>query len=248
MLGAMYYGDIFFILLFSGVSFFSIYEFSNMCKKMEYSQIELIPYCALFLLTISSLDIYLVSIHQVLLLSIIIGMILTVIMDLKEPIAAISLSIFSTVWIGLFYYSIVSIRLDEVSGLPLTIAMFVSVWICDSAAYIFGKQFGNKKIAPTISPKKTLIGSLSGLVCALLFMSSFYQFNWLGYDLSLLNTILLGFIFGGLSQFGDLFESKFKRIAKIKDSSHFLQGHGGFLDRFDSLMISAPTTLFILNF
>ena len=79
-------------------------------------------------------------------------------------------------------------------------------------------------------------------------MFSFYHNGWLGYNLSLPITILLGLVFGGISQFGDLFESKFKRIAKVKDSSQFLQGHGGFLDRFDSLMITAPATLFILSF
>jgi len=248
LLGAMYFGDVFFTLLFAGVCFFSIYEFNNICKKMGYPQLVAIPYSILTLLTISALEIYPTNIHQVFLFTIIAGMVLTVITELKEPIVAISSSIFSTVWIGLFFYSIVNIRLISEIGLPLTVAMFVSVWICDSAAYIFGKQFGDKKIAPTISPKKTWVGSISGLICTLLFMVSFYHNAWLGYNLSLPNTILLGLIFGGISQFGDLFESKFKRIAKVKDSSQFLQGHGGFLDRFDSLMIAAPATLFILSF
>ena len=124
--------------------------------------------------------------------------------------------------------------------------MFLSVWLCDSAAFIFGKQFGKKKVAPKISPKKTWIGSISGLLSVLFLMMAFYHFNWLAYNLSLLDTILLALIFGGLSQFGDLFESKIKREAGVKDSSHFLQGHGGFLDRFDSLMITAPAAYFIL--
>ena len=113
---------------------------------------------------------------------------------------------------------------------------------------IIGKQFGKKKIAPIISPKKTWVGSLSGLFFALLFLLGCYYNQWFGYDLTLSKTILLGIIFGGISQFGDLFESKLKRIAKIKDSSQFLQGHGGFLDRFDSLIITAPATLLILYF
>ena len=76
---------------------------------------------------------------------------------------------------------------------------------------------------------------------------SFSYNQWFDYDFALSTTILLGLVFGGVSQFGDLFESKFKRIANIKDSSQFLKGHGGFLDRFDSLMIVTPATLFILN-
>jgi len=241
-------GDIYFIGLFSIISFFCIFEFNNLCNKMNYHLIKSLPYSILALITISSLNLYETGFLQILLFAIIVGMILTVMADLKEPINSISISIFSIIWIGLFLYSIINIRNIENIGFVLTIVMFVSVWICDSAAYIFGKQFGNKKIAPSISPKKTWVGSFAGLFFALLFLLSFYWYGWLGYNLSLSITILLGFVFGGISQFGDLFESKFKRIANIKDSSQLLQGHGGFLDRFDSLLITAPATLFILNF
>ena len=64
----------------------------------------------------------------------------------------------------------------------LTGVMFVSVWICDSAAYIFGKKFGKKKIAPKISPKKTWVGSLSGLFFSVLFVFGFYYNHWFDYD------------------------------------------------------------------
>ena len=92
-----------------------------------------------------------------------------------------------------------------------------------------------------------MVGSLSGLFFSVLFVFGFFYNQWFDYDFTLSTTILLGLIFGGVSQFGDLFESKFKRISNIKDSSQFLKGHGGFLDRFDSLMIVTPATLFILN-
>ena len=248
LLAAIYFGDIYFIGLFSIISFFCIYEFNNLCNKMDYQLIQFIPYTALGLITISKLNLIEMEILQIVLIAIIMGMILTTTNKLNEPINSVSISIFSTIWIGLFLLSVINIRDIESTGKVITIVMFVSVWICDSAAYVFGKQFGNKKIAPSISPKKTWVGSVAGLSFTLLFLLSFYWNGWLGYNLSLSITILLGFIFGGISQFGDLFESKFKRIAKIKDSSQLLQGHGGFLDRFDSLLITAPATLFILNF
>ena len=247
LLGAIYFGDIFFIGLFFIISLFCVYEFNNLCEKMNYQSIHIIPYLILVLIVLSSLEIVKFNLIQIVLILIAIGMILTVLIDLKEPINSISISIFCSIWIGLFFYSVLEIRNYEGIGLVLTGVMFVSVWICDSAAYIFGKKFGKKKIAPKISPKKTWVGSLCGLFFSLLFVFGFFYNQWFDYDLALSTTLLLGIVFGGVSQFGDLFESKLKRIANIKDSSQFLQGHGGFLDRFDSLIITSPATLFILN-
>lgn len=248
LIGTIYLGNYLFVALFSVICFFAMYEFNNICKKMGYDQIIFIPYFALILLTGSAIDIFNIDFIQVLLLIVFLSMVGCVLIKTKEPISTISTTMFSTVWIGLFFHSLVEIRMNIEFGLILTFSMFFSVWICDSAAYIFGKQFGEKKIAPNISPKKTWVGSISGLIFALIFMLILYLSNYPGYEFSLNKTVLLGFIFGGFSQFGDLFESKLKRIAKVKDSSYFLQGHGGFLDRFDSLLITAPITLYILNY
>jgi phosphatidate cytidylyltransferase len=247
LLGAIYFGNLFFIGLFFIVSLFCIYEFNNLCNKMNYQLIKILPYTMLILILLSNFNIIKINIEHIFLLSIILGMVFSVFLNLEEPINSISITIFCIVWIGLFFYSSIEIRNLQDNGLVLTGVMFVSVWICDSAAYIFGKKFGKKKIAPLISPKKTWIGSISGLIFTHLFLFSFYYYNWFDYNYSLNTTVLLGLIFGGVSQFGDLFESKLKRIAKIKDSSQLLQGHGGFLDRFDSLLITTPATLLILN-
>ena len=104
--------------------------------------------------------------------------------EIVTHLMAVSISIFCSMWIGLFFYSVLEIRNYESIGLVLTGVMFVSVWICDSAAYIFGKKFGKKKIAPKISPKKTWVGSLSGLFFSLLFVFGFYYNHWFDYDLT----------------------------------------------------------------
>jgi len=245
LLGAIYFGNTYFMGLFFIISMFCIYEFNNLSKKMNYQLINFLPYSTLVFILLS--NVIQIDIINVLLFLIISGMISAVLLNLKEPINSISISIFSSIWIGLFFYSSIGLRNLSENGLVLTGVMFMSVWICDSAAYIFGKKFGDKKIAPNISPKKTWVGSMSGLLFTHIFLLSFYYYHWFDYDFTLTTTLLLGFIFGGVSQFGDLFESKFKRIANIKDSSHFLQGHGGFLDRFDSLIITASATLLLIN-
>ena len=145
-------------------------------------------------------------------------------------------------FIALFYSSMLEIR-DNQDGLYLIILMLVSIWICDSAAYIFGSRFGKRKIAESISPNKTWFGSISGFFAVSLFAAIFIYINFFSLNLKYDSTSLFvcsSIIFGILSQLGDLLESKIKRLVGVKDSGKILMGHGGILDRFDSIIFSAP--------
>lgn len=125
-------------------------------------------------------------------------------------------------------------------------AVFISVWICDTFAYFAGVNFGRHKLFERVSPKKSIEGGLAGLVGALLTFIIMRAAGLIEIPLSL--AIISGFIVGILGQTGDLVESWFKRDAGVKDSSAILPGHGGFLDRFDSLIFISPAfvALFIL--
>ena len=119
----------------------------------------------------------------------------------------------------------------------LIMGIFIIIWVSDTFAYLVGKSIGRTKLYPSISPKKTIEGSLGGLVFALIAAYFLAQYEptininqWL-----ILATVIV--ISGVL---GDLLESKFKRIAKVKDSGAILPGHGGMLDRLDSLIFAAP--------
>ena len=118
------------------------------------------------------------------------------------------------------------------------ITMFASIWLCDTFAYFFGKAFGKHRLFERVSPKKSIEGAVAGLVGAILI---FFISKWIGF-LHIPNILVLicGIIVGTLGQLGDLVESWFKRDAGVKDSSSILPGHGGMLDRFDSLMFIAP--------
>jgi len=114
------------------------------------------------------------------------------------------------------------------------------VWITDSGAYIVGRAIGKHKLAPKISPNKTWEGSIGGSVVAVLVVPTLFSlFGWLpNYNLfELLGIAILLSIAG---QFGDLIESGFKRHYGVKDSGNILPGHGGILDRFDSMLIVMP--------
>ncbi len=126
----------------------------------------------------------------------------------------------------------------------LIIGIFLLIWVSDSFAYIVGRLLGRTKLFPRVSPKKTVEGALGGLVFALAtaYLLAKYEpiitpWQWL-----VLAAIIV--VAGGL---GDLVESKLKRAAGVKDSGAILPGHGGMLDRLDSLVFAAPFAYLTLN-
>ncbi len=120
--------------------------------------------------------------------------------------------------------------------------VLTTIWLADSGAYFFGKQFGKRKLAPSISPGKTWEGFIGALFVVSLFSITLTYFGFVNSYVSILffNLILL------LSVEGDLFESYIKRMAKVKDSGDLIPGHGGVLDRIDSLCSSLPLATLIL--
>ncbi len=125
---------------------------------------------------------------------------------------------------------------------PWLLLYFLSlVWITDSGAYFAGKMFGRHKIAPTISPGKTYEGFVGGLVCALAF--TLLSALWINLDWPWVVASMAASV---VSIVGDLYLSYLKRMAGIKDSGSLIPGHGGILDRVDSLLSAAPVFVFIL--
>ena len=133
-------------------------------------------------------------------------------------------------------------------GLIFLLTSLALVWVADIGAYFVGKAFGKHKLAPQISPGKSIEGAIGGLALCYLyallctvylpFEDSIFgawalRFGWV--PMFLMVTVLTAF-----SIFGDLFESQFKRLAGVKDSSHLLPGHGGVLDRVDALLPVMP--------
>lgn len=124
----------------------------------------------------------------------------------------------------------------------VVLLVLTSIWLADSGAYFFGKQFGKKKLAPTISPGKTWEGFLGALFVVSSFSIVVTYFGFVNSYMAIFffNLILV------LSVEGDLFESYIKRMAKVKDSGDLIPGHGGVLDRIDSLCSSLPLATLIL--
>ncbi|MEE8341268.1 MAG: phosphatidate cytidylyltransferase [Candidatus Neomarinimicrobiota bacterium] len=165
-----------------------------------------------------------------------------------NPIENFNITIGGILYVPLLVGSLIGIRnFDTLNQTNFTFALFISVWICDSAAYIAGKKFGNKKIYPRVSPNKTVVGSVAGLIFAFITYIILDKIGFIKFDLDIVQITILAVISGLFGQAGDFAESLFKRDAGVKDSGALLLGHGGVLDRFDSLIIASPLVYIFLN-
>ncbi|TAK61833.1 MAG: hypothetical protein EPO24_05490, partial [Bacteroidetes bacterium] len=126
------------------------------------------------------------------------------------------------------------------------VAVYAMIWLCDSAAYYVGSAMGKHKLFPRVSPNKSWEGAIAGFIFAVVAAVG-AKYLFLEY-LHLNEAIILGAIVGVFGQIGDLFESLLKRDAGVKDSSNLIPGHGGVLDRFDSLLFVSPIVYFYLDF
>jgi phosphatidate cytidylyltransferase len=123
------------------------------------------------------------------------------------------------------------------SGLALLVWVFIVTWSTDIGAYFAGRRFGRRKLAPAISPGKTVEGLYGGIAAATVLGAAWAFVTHLG-----LGLLVLAPLFAGAAQAGDLFESAMKRRAGVKDSGTWLPGHGGVLDRLDGLVPVAVLT------
>ena len=146
-----------------------------------------------------------------------------------------------SLYVGMGFKSFLLAR-GTTSDLTILMYALLVVWTTDIGAYMIGRKLGQRKLAPAISPNKTIEGSLGGIVCAVVFAGIFFIFfptmATFGYKTWVM--LLFTVIFSMVGQMGDLVESAYKRHYGVKDSGTILPGHGGILDRFDSLLFVFP--------
>ncbi len=160
-----------------------------------------------------------------------------------HPVSALASGI--PVLLGV-YFAIVLLRHSAGLGYPYIILLMLLVWGADTAAYFAGRAFGRHKLLPSVSPGKTWEGVIGALLAGLVIAAAgAYWFDLPGERWPVFFAVALVTV--AFSVIGDLNESYFKRRAGVKDSSHLLPGHGGILDRIDSLTAAAPIFLMGLN-
>lgn len=138
-------------------------------------------------------------------------------------------------YVGMGFYFLNQTRMEGLNYMLFT--LFV-IWATDTGAYFFGRAFGKHKLWPTISPKKTIEGAIGGIISACIVGISFHLIY--PFEHSFWMIVLVTILVSMVGQLGDLVESAYKRYFGVKDSGNILPGHGGILDRFDSLLFVVP--------
>ncbi|MBI3983428.1 MAG: phosphatidate cytidylyltransferase [Gemmatimonadetes bacterium] len=171
----------------------------------------------------------------------------------RGPIAGIGVTLLGAAYAGGLPATLIFLRYPSAGAAPwpataLAFLPLVTTWACDTCAMAGGAGFGGPKLAPTLSPAKTWSGAAAGAAGALLAAPLWGTLvvGRAGLAVSLWQLVACGAFVGTAGQFGDLAESLFKREAGVKDSGAFFPGHGGVLDRLDSLYWTVPGTALIL--
>ncbi|HPD01585.1 MAG TPA: phosphatidate cytidylyltransferase [Acetivibrio sp.] len=168
----------------------------------------------------------------------------------KYNIVDVAVTFFGVFYITFLFSFIVLIRNLE-NGFFLVWLVFIGAFSTDTFAYFSGRFFGKRKLMPAISPKKTVEGAVGGMLgCTV--VTVIYGVYLLSSgnvpDISLYHYIVLGILCGTISQFGDWAASAIKRFVKVKDFGNIMPGHGGAIDRFDSILFTAPVIYFYVSF
>ncbi|HEY3056913.1 MAG TPA: phosphatidate cytidylyltransferase, partial [Thermoanaerobaculia bacterium] len=154
--------------------------------------------------------------------------------SIEEALPASAIAVLATMYVGMLAGSMIRLRNDFAEGPKLVYFLVLVVWLGDAGAYYVGKKFGKRKLSPRISPNKTVEGLFGGVAMAVItaiviHFTFFPQFP-------LVHAIVVGIVLSITGVIGDLAESMWKRSAAVKDSGTLIPGHGGFLDRFDSIL------------
>ncbi len=246
---------IIFAVVFGGLLFFTQFEFYNLVEKAGFAPQKKVGLILGFLLFLNCFGVVYKIIPQQFALLFIPFIILIFLFEVlrtnKNSIQNSSFTLLGLIYIGtpfcLMSFIIYPGFPENAGFYPwILVGIFFIAWINDSMAYLGGSLFGKHKMAENISPKKTWEGFISGAVFAIvigILNAVLFQ------ALSMLSWIVIAVIIVVFGTLGDLFESKFKRSLNIKDSGNVLPGHGGFLDRLDSLLFSIPIIYFwLINF
>ncbi len=250
LLGLSYFGSYFFLFLILVINGVALYEFYAMFRNKEIYANSIVGLIIGSLMVLSAFF----QSSQLLIFLLMGGCAWILLAHLRRQEGLISVNTSFTV-LGIFYISfflstLLMLRLHFAEWVPEQVArapyaggrylimLLGAIWLCDTAAYSAGSKLGRHKLAPQISPNKTIEGAVAGLITSFI---SFVVLGWIFLpELSLTMALASGAIVGVFGQLGDLVESRFKRDAGVKDTSSILPGHGGLLDRFDSLIFVSP--------
>ncbi len=241
---ALLYGSWFLWILMLFSSLAGFFEFTRAMRdvserdSMKPDILEIIGYAGIIALYIvilfSNSAIYML---YTLILLVIAIMIIYVLQYPRHSTADMMQIFFGVVYVGFMLLFVYMTRMSP-NGIRTVWLIFISSWICDTAAYLSGMTLGKHKLVPRLSPKKSVEGAIGGVIGSA--VVGFIYALIIGMSDTALFVALIAAVGAVISQFGDLLASAIKRDHEIKDYGSIIPGHGGILDRFDSVIITAP--------
>lgn len=251
IIGSIIIHPLFFAFVTVLINIFAFLEFKKIGDKLSLSKgflwIVLNNIFFVFTIVLIYLEIP-YSYFLPLLLLLIILLVLPIYQQIDNPFSSMQFSLFGSLYITLPLVIINLIQQYSASkGVPITLALFIVIWTNDTFAYLSGMAFGKHRLFEKLSPKKSWEGFFGGLVMGIV---AALIFNYFFPEMGMLFWVLFAVITCISAVFGDFVESLIKRTANIKDSGSILPGHGGILDRIDSLLLTVPVIyiyLFLFN-
>ena len=249
ILAVIYIPPFLFLIAIGVIGTICMYEYFGLIKAMGIKAQPLFACLVFWILLIAMYQQRFLSsiLFMLVLLAAFISSMWRVRQPIRERAWALMAELLGIFYFALFLYPAVSIRFDfgNKIGLQWILLLLIVTWTGDSAALAAGKTLGKHKLAPLLSPKKTYEGAVAGWLAGIGFAAAaqYFLFSELPMQHVLISSALLGIV----GQLGDLAESMLKRAADIKDSSHIIPGHGGVLDRMDSLLFAFPVLYFYLT-
>lgn len=239
-------------IFIAALSVLGIYEYNKAFKSAGYNPISVYSYlscAAMFLFGIGINSDTSILIARIVIPAILICTFMySILKKLKVSIIDVAITMLSIIYIP-FLFSFLKLILMMEYGRLFIWFVIMGAFACDTCAYLIGCKFGKRKLCPDVSPKKTVEGSIAGIIGAVLsyIIIYFIARKFVGLDLNIWIVILMGIVSSVIGQFGDLAASSIKRYCKIKDFGSIMPGHGGVLDRCDSILFVAPVVYMFIK-
>ncbi|HAA24830.1 MAG TPA: phosphatidate cytidylyltransferase [Ruminiclostridium sp.] len=251
------------------VSLIALYEFYQSVRKMEFYPVRIVGFfsCIMFLLYIISYSyesdlietalgvlsraIFQRNIVFLIIYIVVFYLMMQLIFNKRNfTLDDIAVTLLGIIYVPFLLSFVFLVRCMD-NGFELVWIIFVGTFSTDIFAYFTGKLFGKKKLLPEVSPNKTVAGAIGGVVGSIVCTTAFgyfYVYLYAGIKIPAYHYILIGLLCGVIAQIGDWAASAIKRRVGIKDFGNIMPGHGGLLDRIDSLLFVAPAIYFYLQF
>ncbi|MFD1037952.1 phosphatidate cytidylyltransferase [Virgibacillus byunsanensis] len=234
------YGNLPFAIFIYIIATVALFELMRMHKVAAISIPSILSFGLLWIILSSSFPETFFNKIEIMMIVVMLLLSYTVLAKNKFTFDDAGFILLGTIYIGMGFFYLIETRNE---GLSYLFFVLLIIWSTDTGAYFVGRAFGKRKLWPKISPKKTVEGALGGVLLACIVGVIYQLIDPFPFSMIILiGATILASVFG---QIGDLVESAFKRHYGVKDSGNILPGHGGMLDRFDSLLFVLPLLHFI---